>query len=300
MLGEPLGLRMYPSAWSWGTIIALGGIAPGWRSPRRRRRARAARSGWRSTASAAARRFRCGHQVRVDVVVGDRAVLVRSGDAVDPKAPGGVVVAERAPQPRRLDEQLEPDRRARTVVVGRRHVADDGVGDVGVDVEGGGAGRPVARALLAVDRAPRERGALEAERPARSRRQLERVTAPAQRIGGGARARVGQHRQHEGLGVPERVSVVAGSGQPLGGDRAPLGPGAGLKTWKSAEAHRLLELGVALDLDVGAIPEVVEVGALLGEQPVPAGVARLRERRADLVADRRRPSAGSTSRRRGT
>ncbi len=54
------------------------------------------------------------HQVRVDVVVGDRAVLVGAGDAVDPEAPVGVVVAERAPQPRRLDEQLERRPRART------------------------------------------------------------------------------------------------------------------------------------------------------------------------------------------
>jgi hypothetical protein len=47
------------------------------------------------------------HQVRVDVVVGDRAVLVGTGDAVDPKTPLGVVVTERAPQACRLDQQLE-------------------------------------------------------------------------------------------------------------------------------------------------------------------------------------------------
>ena len=35
-----------------------------------------------------------GHQVRVDVVVGDGAVLVRSGDAVDPEAAGSVVVPQ--------------------------------------------------------------------------------------------------------------------------------------------------------------------------------------------------------------
>jgi hypothetical protein len=33
-------------------------------------------------------------QVGVDVVVGDRAVFVRTGDAVDPEAALGVVVAE--------------------------------------------------------------------------------------------------------------------------------------------------------------------------------------------------------------
>ena len=60
------------------------------------------------------------HQVRVDVVVGDRAVLVGAGDAVDAEPPGGVVVAERAPQPRGLDQQLEPDVALEVlVVVGR-------------------------------------------------------------------------------------------------------------------------------------------------------------------------------------
>ena len=99
--------------------------------------------------------------------------------------------------------------------------------------------------------------------------------APAQRVGGSVRGRVGQHRQHERLGVPERVPVVAGAGQALGGDRAPLGPGARLEDVEEREPHRLLELGVAFDLDVGALPEVVEVRALLGEQPVPAARVRL-------------------------
>ena len=52
------------------------------------------------------------------------------------------------------------------------------------------------------------------------------------------------------------------------------------------EAHRLLELVVAVDLDVGALPEVVEVLALVVEQAVEAGAPRRRERGVDLVADR--------------
>src|SRR5437763_2270476 len=40
-------------------------------------------------------------------LVGNRAVLVRAGHAVDAKAPGRVMVAERAPHPRGLDEQLD-------------------------------------------------------------------------------------------------------------------------------------------------------------------------------------------------
>jgi hypothetical protein len=56
---------------------------------------------------------------------------------------------------------------------------------------------------------------------------------------------------------------------------------------KEGEANGLLKAWVALDLDVRAAPEVVQVGALLRYEPLPAGVARLAERRRDLVADRR-------------
>ena len=124
--------------------------------------------------------------------------------------------------------------------------------------------------------------------------------APAQRVGDGARPAVREHRQHERLGVPERVAVVAGAGQALGRDRPLLAARAGLERVEQREADRLLELGVALELDVGRVPEVVEVRALLGEQPVPARVDGARQRGGDLVAERRRPSAGPTSRRRGT
>ena len=258
---------------------------------RRRRRASWPLSSSSTPSSAARARMALGdvgggaqvalrQQVGVDVVVGDRAVLVGAGDAVDPEAPGGVVVAERAPQPSGLDQQLEARRRARSrsSSVGGQ-VADDGVGDVGVDVKRGRACRPVARALLAADRAPRERGALQAERPRALAGQVERRVAPAQRVGGGARRGVGEHRQHEHLGVPERVPVVAGAGQALGGDRPLLAAGARLQRVEEAEADRLLELGVALELDVGALPEAVQVRALLGQQPLPAGVDGARQRR---------------------
>src|SRR5262249_56302074 len=107
---------------------------------------------------------RLGQEVRVDVVVGERAVLVGPGDAVDAEPPLRVVMAERAPQARRLDEELDPDVALELLVAGSSLVARDGVCDVGVDVEGGGAGRPVPGALLAADRAPGEGCAAEAER----------------------------------------------------------------------------------------------------------------------------------------
>ena len=102
-----------------------------------------------------------------------------------------------------------PTSRSNVVVVGRVVVARDGVGDVGVDVERGRARRPVARALLPADRPPRERGAREAELLRALAREVERHVPPAQRVARGVRRRVGEHRQDEALGVPERVAVVA-------------------------------------------------------------------------------------------
>ena len=122
-----------------------------------------ARSGWRAGGIGGGAQVLLGHQVGVDVVVGDRAVLVGAGDPVDAEPAVGVVVAQRAPQPRGLGQQLQADVAFEGLVAGGVDVADDRVGDVGVDVEGGGAGRPVAGAFLAVDGAPREGRAGEPE-----------------------------------------------------------------------------------------------------------------------------------------
>ena len=110
-------------------------------------------------------------------------------------------------------------------------------------------------------------------------REVERLVAPAQRVGGGVRLGVGEHREHERLGVPERVAVVAGAGQALGRDRAALRPRARLERVEEREADGLLELAVAVDLDVGARPEVVEVLALR-----PAAASSQPVRLADATA----------------
>jgi hypothetical protein len=170
-----------------------------------------------------------GHEVGVDVVVGDRAVLVGSGNAVDPKPPGGVVVPERSPQPGGLDEESEADPALERFVAAGRLVADDSVGDVGVDVERRGAGGPVARALLSADRPPRERRAPQAQLPGALLGEIERQASPAQRVCHDVRSGVGQHRQDKRLGVPERVALVAWAGKPLCGDRSLLPPGTCLK-----------------------------------------------------------------------
>ena len=130
---------------------------------------------------------------------------------------------------------------------------------------------------------------------ARVARQAQCRVAPAQRVADGVRRGVGQDGQDEGLGVPEGVPVVAGAGEALGGDRAPLAAGARLQGVKEREAHRLLELGVTFQLDVGALPEVVQVVALFGEQSLPAGAPRLGQRRGDLIAQRRRRASARPS-----
>ena len=208
-----------------------------------------------------------------------------------------VVVAQRAPQPRGLHEQLEPHLALEVLVAGGPRVATGGVGHRRVHVEGGRARRPVARALLAADRAPRERrpGAVDHPRPLL--REVQHRLAPAQRVGGRLGGRVGEGRQDERLHVPERVPVVSRAGQALGADGAALGAGPGLERVEQRHADRLLQRGVPLQLHVGAAPESVEVGALALGEPLPAGPLRRGECGVRLVAKGRpgalaRPAVG--------
>jgi hypothetical protein len=69
------------------------------------------------------------------------------------------------------------------------------------------------------------------------------------------------------IGIPEHVPVVPGSGEALGRDRPLLGPRAGLEHVEHGEADRLLHLGVAVQLDVGTIPERVQVGRCAATRP---------------------------------
>lgn len=126
---------------------------------------------------------------------------------------------------------------------------------------------------------------------ARSRAAGRVSPAPAQGLGDGAGLGVGEQGQDEGLGVPEGVPVVAGPGQSLGGNGPLLRAGACLEYVEEGEADGLLDLLVAVDLDVGAGPEVVEVAALFVQESLPAAVGRGRQGRVDLVAHRG-PGAG--------
>ena len=143
-------------------------------------------------------------------------------------------------KPRGLHEQLEPGLPLECLVIRCILVPHDGVGDVRADVERRRAGGPVTRALLAPDRAPGERRALQTELARSLACKLESGVAPAERVASRARHRVGQHGQHEALGVPEGVAVVARPGETLSSDGALLGTCAGLERVEEREADRLL------------------------------------------------------------
>src|SRR5436853_4300380 len=88
------------------------------------------------------------------------------------------------------------------------------------------------------------------------------------------------------------MAVVAGACQPFGRDGASLRTRSCLQDMEEREAYRLLDLRIALELDVCMCPEIVQVGPLLGEQVLPAGQACSGQRGPDLVVDGRpRPQA---------
>ena len=268
-----------------GNDHRVRGIAPGGSlleiGAEQRRVARVKCDGVRSRAEVSLR-----DEVRVHVVVRDGAVLVGPGDPVDPEAAERVVVAECAPEARGLDKELEADLVRERLVSGCCLVADDGVGDVARDVERRGAGGPVAGALVTPDRAPGKSRAGEPELVRPFAREVERRVPPTQRVAGCVRNGVREHRQDEPLGVPERVPVIARPREPFRRDRALLGARTRLQRVEEREPHRLLQLGVAVELDIGMRPEVVQIRALVGNEALPARVARLGERGDDLVAQR--------------
>ena len=240
------------------------------------------------------------HHVGVDVVVDDGRVLVGPGDAVDVEAGrvGVVVEAEVGEQSRDLDQHLGALVAEELDVAGGRDVAVDGVRDVGVDVVLGGAGRVVRRRLLAVDRAPGEqRAALRhLRRPLASLRQ--RAVSEPQQVAGGVGVVVGEHRDHVHLGVPEVVPVVAAGRHRLGGDAALADVGRRLRHLEQVPADRLLCRVVAVDGDVGPLPELGEPRRLLARAlpAQPAAIASVdRGQRLHSPARRRSPDRTSSS-----
>ncbi len=282
VFGESLGLRVDAEMGVVGDGHVLGRVPPG----RRDLGIHAQLGGPVGMAAGGVRRGHevpLRHQVRVDVVVGDGRVLVRARDTVDPEAAVEVVMSQRPPQPGGLDQDRQPHRALELLVPGDGDVAGDRVGDVGVDVKGGRPGRPVPGALLAVDGAPGEDGALQIEQIGSFPGQWQSRVPPAQRVGRRVRRGVRQDGEHVRLGVPEGVPVVSGAGQALGRDRPPLGPRSGLQDVEQREANGLLHLRVAVDLDVGPLPEGIQVLPLLADETGPPGLPRCDQRRGGLV-----------------
>ena len=57
----------------------------------------------------------------------------------------------------------------------------------------------------------------------------------------------------------------------------------GLQHLPQGKTHGLLDLGVAVDLDIGAVPEVVKIVALGREQALEPGVAGHEQRPRHLI-----------------
>ncbi len=262
---------------------------------------RPATSGWRLTASAGLAQVPLRHEVGVDVVVHHGRVLVRPGHAVDPEAVLGVEVTQRRPQPRGLDEQLGAEVAVELLVQGGVVVPDDGVGDVGVDVEGRRPRRPVPRGLLAADRAPREGRARACPSTRARSRAMSRVECRQRSASRAAlRSGVGEHRQHVGLGVPEGVPVVPGAGEPLGRDGLTLAAQPRLQDVEHAHPDGLLQFVVARRSRCRPRPSA---GRAARAAPAAAGPSRPAWRwpgRPPPGRGRRRPTGATTSRRRGT
>src|SRR5450755_1267171 len=82
------------------------------------------------------------------------------------------------------------------------------------------------------------------------------------------------------------MGVVAGAGQPFGRNWAACRTCSRLQNVEEREAYRLLDLRIALYLDVRTCPEAVHVGPLLRDQTFPTGQARGGERGHDLIEER--------------
>ena len=229
--------------------------------PPGRRRARRPTRRWRSTASAARRAGCAPPWGWCRNCCRRRRCTRRAGHPVDAKAPAGVVMAQRAPQPRRLDEQLDPGLALERMVIGG----------------GPGSGRrhrrcprrcgrrpspPASRCehSCPVDRPPREGRALKPRSwggPV-ARQSQGHVTSRASASRAAWRRGVGQDGRAEDP-CPRRCARRDSQGpvRPLAAIARRSDLARRLEGVKEREAHRLLKLGVAFELDIGGVPEVV-------------------------------------------
>ena len=111
---------------------------------------------------------------------------------------------------RAVSNQVSIASRAGSPVAGRVDVLAQRIGDVGVDVVLRGTGRVVGRRLLAVDRAPREQGAVLLKLLGPPLAAAASSSGTARRCGP-VRRGVREERQDVDLGVPEVVAPVTGA-----------------------------------------------------------------------------------------
>ena len=136
----------------------------------------------------------------------------------------------------------------------------------------------VGRRFLAVDRPPRVERADLVDLFGPLAGLVELAPPEAHHLARHLRARVGEERHHVRLGVPEVVAFVAAAGHAFGGDALLLGLGAGLGQLEQVPAHGLLAGFIAEQLDVAALPEVVQPCPLLGQEQRRAVLLRALER----------------------
>ena len=221
------------------------------------------------------------HHVGERVVVDRLVVLVRADHAVDVRAPVRVDADARGPVARGLDEQLAarrpsanavvagpvevaatpPTRRRRRCAPRARRFGSRRPRPVAVGADAGVTSTP-SPADSQGKRAPSR----PSRRAACARRRQPADPVLEHRARGGGMGR-GEERQHEDVAVPEDVAAVGGPAEPAGADRRLAAVGDRRHQVEEREADRPLQLRVALDDDVGALPAPRPGLAVLGEQP---------------------------------
>ena len=215
------------------------------------------------------------HHVGVEVVIHHRGVLIRAGDRVDLKAIlRGVKEADGYPEPGRTQQDLHTLPHEEFLIPGGVEVLHQREGHVRVDVILRRARGVVRGGLVPVNRAPREEHAVVGKLQGTLVRGGQHLVAETQGIAGVIRVRVAEERHHVDLRVPEIVPAVSGTGQPLGGNTGSLGPRGGLDQLEDAPAGRLLQLWLATDAHVRALPECAQPLALIFHQAAVAHLLR--------------------------
>ncbi len=235
------------------------------------------------------------HPVGVVVVVDQRRVLVRAGHLVQTEraAAARVEAADLRPDARGLAQHLRAGLGEEVQVAGRIHVQADGVRHRRVDVVRRRPAGVVRRAFVAGDGAPGvQRAVRVVHLPRMGARGLQRVVAVAQHRQRHVRRDEHHRRQHEHLGVPEAVPLVALAGQALGRRPVHAAASGGLMDMEQVEAQRLLDVRVARHRQAGAVPERPQGAFLARREPVEAGLGRAPQRSRDSGFQHRVRGAG--------